>query len=206
LRTPEGLQAGVKLAMVGQHQGGNAMVALGVLHQLRRQGFALSDEAIREGLETGRIAGRLEELLPGLFVDGAHNVDGTQALADYLATRPRPNARVLLFGMGEGRDPQTILKPLIRHVDEVVLTRGAHPKARDPLSLARDLADLDVALSVGGPIERALPEVYGEADETFVAGSLFLVGAVRALVAAGALEGLEPGQGLRQDLREIQLD
>jgi dihydrofolate synthase/folylpolyglutamate synthase len=199
LATPDGMLKDVRLGMKGDHQSSNALVALGILHQLRRAGFAIPDEAIRAGLEKGVIAGRMETLAPGLLADGAHNIDGTTALAAFLQSRPRPPSRLLLFGMGYGRDPVAILKPLIPHFDEIVVTRCAHPKAWDPRELTAVLAEHVPVLSNGGDIEQALPEVYREAHETVVAGSLYLVGAARALVAEGALAGIEPGQGPAPD-------
>lgn len=193
--SPIGTVGPTRLGMEGLHQGANAMVAVGALHQLRAQGFVMPDEAILAGLQRARVPVRLETLAPGLVVDGAHNPDGTRALAAWLATRPRPATRILLFGMGEDRDPVQVVSPLLPHFDEVVTTRCSHPKARDPEELGQLLADLHPRVSIGGDIEEMLPEVYADADETVVAGSLFVAGAARSLVAEGALEGLQPGQG-----------
>ena len=78
----------------------------------------------------------------------------------------------------------------------VVTTRCAHPKAADPTELAIVLREqFDVDMAIGENIDDILAEVYVEADQTVVAGSLYLAGAVRSLVKSGALEGLEPGQG-----------
>jgi dihydrofolate synthase/folylpolyglutamate synthase len=194
VRTPSGVVGPMQLAMRGTHQGANASVAVGILHFLRAVGFVMDDEAIREGVATAVIAGRVEEVAPGLVVDGAHNIDGAEALARWLAERPRPELRILLFGIGAERDPMALLTPLLPHVDEVVLTRCAHPKARSPREIADALPEeLDVTLSDGGDIEECLAEVYAEADETLVAGSLYLVGAVRSLVAEGALTATDEG-------------
>lgn len=198
-KTPGGTLSDVKLGMEGPHQGANALVALGVLHQLRTRGFLIPDEALRKGLETGRLPGRMERLRPGLLVDGAHNLDGANALAAYLATQPRPKSRILLLGMGIERDPAQFVAPLLKHVDEIVTTRSSHYKARDPGPLAKALEGVDALISEGGAIEEMLPEVYAEADETLVAGSLYLVGAVRSLVADGAIDGIVPGQGPAAD-------
>jgi dihydrofolate synthase/folylpolyglutamate synthase len=202
LATPGGSLEGVTLGLRGAHQASNAMVALAVLHQLRNQGFLIPDEAIRAGFAAARVPGRLEQLLPGLVADGAHNPAGTKALADWLAQRPCAGARILLFGMGDGRDPVDLVRPLLPHVDEVVTTACAHPKAMDPMALATTLAGAfgdDAVISAGGTIEETLPEVYEEAHETVVCGSLFLAGAARSMVSDGALEGLEPGHGPRPD-------
>jgi dihydrofolate synthase/folylpolyglutamate synthase len=195
LRSPLGTLADVTLRMAGLHQGGNALVALGVLHQLRREGFVIDDAAIRRGLEGAFLAGRLHEVRPGLIVDGAHNEEGATALAAWLASRPRPKSRILLFGQGIERDPVKFTRPLLAHVDEIVTTSCSHPKARDPEAIAMLLESVTVPLSVGGPIEDALPEVYREAHETIVAGSLFVVGAALSIARSGALDGIEPGQG-----------
>jgi dihydrofolate synthase/folylpolyglutamate synthase len=193
LATPAGKIGPVRLGMVGAHQGANALVALGALHQLRAQGFLVPDPAIEEGLRTATVAVRLETLAPGLLVDGAHNVDGTKALAAYLEKQPRPKTRILVFGMGEDRVPRDVIAPLLPHFDEVVTTRCSHPKARDPDELAAAIEGLHPLIASGGPIEEVLPEVYAEADETVVAGSLFVAGAARSLVREGVLAGIAPG-------------
>ena len=189
--TPRGTVEPVALGMIGRHQGANAMVAVGVAHQLREQGFHVPDTAIRDGLASAAVPGRLEEIRPGLWLDGAHNPDGARALAQWLDGRSRVGHRILLFGMGEGRDPRAILEPLVPHFDEVVTTQGSHPRAVPPERLAVAIEGLHPNIAVGGAIEESLPEVYGDADETVVAGSLFIVGAVRALAGAGALDGEE---------------
>ena len=202
LVTPDGSVSGVRLSMPGDHQGANASVALGVIHQLRRQGFLVPDEAIVRGLERAFMPGRIEELKPGLVADGAHNTASVEVLARWLAQRPRPSSRILLWGMGTSRDPVACIA-LVPLVDEVVTTRCAHPKAWEPVDLAMQLQELDVTLSAGSDIEETLPEVFQEADETIVAGSLFLAGAVRSLVREGALNGLVPGQGPSEPLEEL---
>ena len=157
-------------------------MALGVLHQLRRLGVPIDDAAIRAGFGRPGLPGRLEEVVAGLVVDGAHNVAGAMALADWLADRPRPANRILLFGMGKDRDPVPVLTPLLPYVDEVVTTRCAHPKAADPMDLALVLREaVDAELSAGSDIEETLPEVYEEADEVIVTGSLFIAGAARSI-------------------------
>lgn len=189
--TPEGELSGVRLALEGLHQGANATVALGALHLLRGQGFPVDDDAVRRGFETVWLPGRLEQLRPGLWVDGAHNLPGMEAVARWLTKRARPEYRILLIGMGHGRDPETVVQPLLSLVDEVVTTHCAHPKARSSFELGTLLGNIKVPLFDGGPIEEALPDTYQGAYEVIVVGSLYLAGAVRDLVTAGALDDLD---------------
>ncbi len=202
LFTPAGSIGPVKLGLAGLHQGANAMVATAALQRMREQGFVIPDQAIATGLATAFVPVRLEALRPGLLVDGAHNEDGAKVLADFLAARERPESRVLLFGMGVDREPAPLVRLLAPHVDEIVTTRCSHPKAWDPVQLALAIQDLHPNVSVGSNIEETLPEVYAEAHETVVAGSLFVAGAARTLSREGALDGITPGQGLTEALDE----
>lgn len=203
LHTPLGTVGPVRLGLSGAHQGANAMVATAVAHRLIEQGFRIPEEAITRGLEGAFLPARLEVLREGLVIDGAHNPDGARVLAQWLQQRPRPGGRVLLLGMGHDRNPVPVVEPLVPHFDEIVTTRCAHPKAWDPTELALALSGLHPVIAVGGAVEETLPEVYAEADETVVAGSLFVAGAARSLARAGALEGIQPGQGLATDLEEL---
>lgn len=199
-RTPEGTVQKVTLRLKGHHQAENALVAIGVLHFLVRSGFAIQEEHIVDGLSRAFIPGRIEELRPGLVVDGAHNSASVQALVQWLKDTPRPSSRILLWGMGSGRDPVALLKPLVEHVDEIVTTRCAHPKAADPMDLAVVIREhFDVELAATESIDSALEEVYREADQTIVAGSLYLAGAARSLVRQGCIDGIEPGQGPEEE-------
>ena len=147
--------------------------------------MTVSDDAIRSGVSRATLAGRVERLAPNLVVDGAHNVASAEALARWLKGQPRPQTRILLFGMGVGRDPASVVEPLLPYVDEVVTTRCAHPKACEPMTLAVALSEsLDATISAGADIEETLPEVLEDADEVVATGSLFIAGAVRTLVAS----------------------
>ena len=187
LMTPEGGVSHVVLGMQGEHQASNALVAAGVLFRLSQLGFPIEEEALRIGLSTARLSGRIERVMPHLVIDGAHNEDSVKALEKWLVNQPKEGTRILLWGMGEGLDAARIIAPLLPHVDEVVTTRCAHPRAREPMELALSLQDLDCVLSAGAAIEETLPEVLAEADEVLVAGSLFVAGAARSLARSGAL-------------------
>jgi dihydrofolate synthase/folylpolyglutamate synthase len=191
LRTPIGGLSGVKLQLAGAHQGHNAMVALGVLHQLNALGFSVSDEAIFAGFENASLAGRCQRPHPRVLVDGAHNPHAARALAALLEASPRPKSRILLLGMGDDRDPVSFVEPLLPYIDEIVTTRCAHPKARDSRQLALALGKVDCLLADGGMIEKALPDVFADADEVLVSGSLYVVGAALSLIGDGVLSEVD---------------
>src|SRR5690606_10442877 len=95
---PNELLDSVQLAMPGEHQRANATVALAAIAELRRQGWCVSDDAMRDGLKQVRLPGRIEVLSgePTVVIDTAHNPASAEALAATLAEMPRRGRRTLI--------------------------------------------------------------------------------------------------------------
>lgn len=59
-----------------QYQADNAMLAVTAARL-----FGIPDEVIARGIQKTRWPGRMEQVMPGVFLDGAHNEDGIRAFA-----------------------------------------------------------------------------------------------------------------------------
>jgi dihydrofolate synthase/folylpolyglutamate synthase len=170
-------------ALDGAHQLDNAQVAVALAREA-----GLSDEAIVVGLRSVRWDGRLELLhTPSgqVLLDAAHNPDGAAALAAALRTRGRPKEEVaLVFGAMADKDYRSMLRVLSPSAAHRVYLapEGRRPVA--PALLAEALAGAE-ASHVQEALELARKAV-GPSGLVVVAGSIFLVGAVRA-----ALLGIE---------------
>lgn len=177
--------SGLKTALQGQHQVRNAGTALAALCALGEAWPALSvsESALRTGLECVRHRGRCEWLASDVLIDGAHNVEASQALADYLATLPREGPRTLLLGVCQDKDVRGVVAPLLSQIDRVCTTHCSHPRAMAAGEVAEALVDLSVPVLPAGSVEGALPLSRQFDGLLVVAGSLFLAGAVRDLMA-----------------------
>ncbi|HUX87132.1 MAG TPA: folylpolyglutamate synthase/dihydrofolate synthase family protein, partial [Chloroflexota bacterium] len=84
---PWGRYVDLRAALVGHHQVENAGTAIATCWVLDRDGMAIPEAAIRAGLQAVSWAGRFEVVrtVPLVVVDGAHNVDSTERLAETLA-------------------------------------------------------------------------------------------------------------------------
>jgi dihydrofolate synthase/folylpolyglutamate synthase len=182
-RSDRAEREGLKLGLLGDHQMVNAAVALRIVDLLPRD-LSISDDAVRVGLAEVRNRGRLEWLAPNLLVDGAHNPDGATVLANFLARMPKDRRRTLVLGSGSDKDIRSVGFALAPQVDRILTTCCDHPKARPPAEVARELEGLPVPVTPAGPIEDALPFARSSGDLVIVAGSLYLIGAVRDLVGA----------------------
>ena len=65
----------------------NAMLALTAIEEM---GVKVSMESLQNGMEKCRWEGRMEEILPNVFLDGAHNEDGIDA---FIATVKKDSCR-----------------------------------------------------------------------------------------------------------------
>lgn len=177
---------GLALGLHGEHQHHNAAVAVTCAQLLEGQGVAVGDEAIRTGLRRTRWPGRLEQVPghPPLLLDGAHNEDGVEALRAALDAPPYAGRPVhLVFGVVSDKRVEPMLRRLLPRCASAVLTRLPTPRSLDPdgyLGLARTLCpSVDVASSPEEGLERARLRA-GPDGWVLVAGSLYLVGAVKA--------------------------
>ncbi len=178
-------------ALVGRHQLANAALAVAISrHAAVALGRPVADDAVLQGLADVRWPGRLERIGDVLF-DCAHNVEGTQALVAALPESPR---RVLVTSIVRDKNAAGMLAVLAPHFDRVVVTRSPSERALDPAELARlvgptrgqgsaNAPDVECVASPGD----ALASARAYARETagglvVVAGSIFLVGALRAML------------------------
>jgi len=188
------LPSGVRLSLDGTHQRDNARVAVATFEAFSREiGHAPDPLAKRNGLEAARWPGRLQ-LIPGapsILLDGAHNVAGAEALAAHLALRGGPKP-VLLFAAMADKDLAGILGPLVPHVTSVVATQPGVARAADSRDVAATARALGLPAGAETEPARALEmarALAGPGGLVLVAGSLYLVGAVTAVLEGGAVPG-----------------
>jgi dihydrofolate synthase/folylpolyglutamate synthase len=186
-RTPNGLLRGLRVGLLGGHQAENLAVTLALLDALAgRWGVSVEEAHLRAGLAAARWPGRMELLegaalgLGRILLDGAHNPAGAAALAAALADLGlrRPT---IVFGAMRAKDVRGVLRALAPLEPRFVFTRVDDPGAADPAALADAWSGLGGGASLTAPDPRAALAV-ATGDPVVVAGSLYLVGAVRGMI------------------------
>ncbi len=176
----------VRPALEGRFQARNAGCALGALDAVVRQApdvaEKLTDEAVRRGIETAWLPGRLEVVSqdPVVYADGAHNPDAARQLAAFLRERAAGRTLVLVIGMMSSHQPEDVVGELGPLADCIVATEvtgelGTHPVdviARNAERVcSRVLREKDVREAVW--IARS---VAGREGLVCVTGSFYLLG------------------------------
>ena len=170
----------IRLPLLGEHQLENAAMAVAVLETL-----GLPPDAITTGLARVSWPGRLEVLArePWLIADGAHNADSAAKLVKALKRHFRFAQAILIFAASGDKDIRGMVKELAPFFDPVIITRSRHPRAADPLKLAREFENGHVQAQVTENVEQALAEAQalaGKEDLICVTGSLFVVAEARS--------------------------
>lgn len=178
-------------ALLGAHQRANAACADALVDALVARGALVAPAEVRAaGYAQVVHPGRLDEVVPGLLLDGAHNPHGAAALAAYVATRPeRP--KVLVVAVSADKDVDGILAPLVPRFDAVIATRYDQARALEPAALAARAraagALCETAPDLTDAVDRARAAV-GRGGLVVVAGSLFAIGEVRPRFAPMAID------------------
>ena len=182
MRVGEQSWAGLRLGLRGKYQGDNAACALAALTELRERGFGVSDTNIREGLKRAKWPGRLEwhRGHPSFLFDAAHNAAGCETLARYLDELEFPGRVVLLFGAMRDKDHRRMLAAFDERVDRRVYASSVVKRSERPDRFAK-IRKGAVGRSVRDAVTRA-QRAAGSDGLVVVAGSIFLVAEVRALV------------------------
>ena len=183
----------LKLALPGRHQLENAAVAVSILETWSAMVSRISTEAIVTGLTECEWPARLEWIrLPGgakVLIDAAHNPSGALALADYLrdaAVAPLP----IVFAVMADKDVDGMIAALAPVASMFVATTVPHKRAKPAAALAdviRRIAPAAIVEVEESP-EAAVARAVAGHERAVAAGSIFLIGPLRARLLASRTE------------------
>lgn len=174
----------------------NAAVAVRTCEVLKMTcGFGkFTVESIREGISKMHWSCRMEEVKPGVFIDGAHNEDGIEAFAKSLIQSPdfqkTENGRcVLIFSVVSDKQYDKMIEMLcgLPMITDFVITHIPGERGAD-LEELKDIFDqyADKAkqkIYTYEKIEDALAfglSVRGDTGKVYIVGSLYLAGIVES--------------------------
>lgn len=173
-----------RLMTCAVYQQENAALALCALDALADK-LPLHREAIESGMSRAKWEGRMEEILPDVFVDGAHNPDGISAFLETVQNDGCEGRRLLLFSVVQEKQYRDMIDFLINSklFDKIYLTEITNARGLSGQQLREAFRGVDVTvcqecLNAGEALELLLREKRPE-DRVYIAGSLYLVGEIK---------------------------
>jgi dihydrofolate synthase / folylpolyglutamate synthase len=184
-RGPGGDRYGLPVpALRGDHQFGNAAVALTALDLLRDR-LAVPTGAIRDGLVSVELAGRFQ-VLPGrptIVLDVAHNPQAARALSTSLGAMGFHRETYAVFGMYADKDIRAVVDAMKSRIDRWYVAGLPGARGAPALSIVEKLRSAGVpqdaihAFDAIAAAYRAACDAAGDTDRIVVFGSFLTVAA-----------------------------
>ena len=172
----------VAISLAGSYQIKNAALALEGVEALRKLGYALSDQQVREGLLHTAWRGRFTTLRrdPTVIIDGAHNPAAALELKESLERYFPGKTLYFVMGMFKDKDYAQVIDltaPLARQI--ITVETPGNPRAMPARELAEAVGKVNPSVewadSVAHGVEKALA-MAGKEDAVIVFGSLSFLG------------------------------
>ncbi|MDU3802361.1 folylpolyglutamate synthase/dihydrofolate synthase family protein [Paraclostridium bifermentans] len=178
----------LEIKLIGDHQIKNSIVALNVIEYLNDIKITnISEENIRKGLLETKWPGRIEKISenPMFIIDGAHNEEGAKSLANSIDKYFENKNKILVIGMLEDKDIESVLDLLIPKFNNVITTTPDNPRAIDANKLKEKIERYNIEVTCKPNIKEAVDyalEISNTDDVIISAGSLYMIGNVRTII------------------------
>lgn len=176
----------------------NAAIAVRALEVLKEKEelAGITKETIQRGIRNMRWAGRMEEVLPQVYIDGAHNEDGVEAFLESVRAgwqQEEGKQCFLIFSAVNDKKYDNMIEMLTKlsYVTDFCITRIPGQRGVNINELEKQFrTHTDRNIHVFEEIKDAFEFCMhrkGEKDVVYIVGSLYLAGLVEDLVK-GSLE------------------
>lgn len=149
----------IRILLLGKNQVKNAALVLEVVKALRKQGIAINDSSVRDGLMMTRWMGRMDIVSkdPLIIADGAHNEDAAKALEEsiqlYLLNRPL----TFVMGVFKDKDYRGILRHTAKYASRIILLTTKTERALSKEELSKVAGEYtDASIYEADSIQQAL--------------------------------------------------
>lgn len=198
-----GTYSSLTSSLKGAHQAQNMSLVLAALPLLREHGIQLTEKNVRAGLLQVIWPGRLEqvdvcrtqngaEVNINYLLDGGHNPAGIASLVNTLKEDYADRKILVVWGAMSDKDSGKTLPCLAPLVDKIFITKPESERSAEPNKIFRQLnQDVQTKCEMVSNVESALTKAEKVANDEMlivVAGSLYLVGAVRFLLLGSLVE------------------
>ena len=162
-------------SLIGEHQIENSLI---VIETVKNCGIDIADEIVQKALCETYFPARLEVISqkPLIVLDGAHNPDGAEALAEFLK---QYNGKVsAIIGMMKDKDVDTVLKTALPYIYKAVAVSVKNmPRSITATELCDKISKY-TSCKVAENYDKALDLLKNE-EAIFVFGSLYLASQIR---------------------------
>lgn len=177
----------ITVSGIAMYQVENVSMALMAAEELLKKEEMPDKEALQSVLESTVWQGRMEEALPDVFLDGAHNENGICAFLDSIKQLGQ-SPKSLLFTMVSDKDYKHIIQRIVDSglFEKIVITQLDNSRALNVQEIMHQFIECGrKEIVVIDNVEHAFKKLLDEkksTEQVFVAGSLYLVGRIKEII------------------------
>lgn len=172
-----------RIPFIAEYQVENAMLAItavSLLKDIRRD-----SDAVKNGLSGVRWQGRMEQVMPGVYFDGAHNGPGIDCFVKTVSDFECSGRKLILFSAVKEKDYDYMANEICNYIkpDKVYITSIDGTRSVSADTLAAKFFDTDIYISddIETVYKTAIKEKETD-DVLFCVGSLYLIGELKKLL------------------------
>lgn len=176
----------LQIPYIAEYQMMNASLAYFTMKKLQHI-HGICDEKLKEGIKNVTWPGRMETILPGVIVDGAHNADGVAQFVKTVHQFRQNNRVVLLFSAVSDKEYDKMIQIICEDIKpHAIVTTQITGERQVTAEVLADLfkkngaSDVFVEAKVGKALKKALE--LQEDGMVFCVGSLYLIGEIKGLM------------------------
>ncbi len=173
----------LKIKKTSLYQVENACLAAAAYAIL--MGKHAEETAVRRGLLDFYWEGRMDEVMPGIYVDGAHNEEAICSYVETLKLLHSEYKKVLVFAVVKDKDYKAMIRCLMNNIsfDKIIVTNAPSDRKAsldDIASLFSEMTEqvVEKVENIPDAMDRAM-DFKTKDRNIYCVGSLYLVGGVR---------------------------
>ncbi len=172
------------LRLPGNQQLHNVAVVLTTVEQLRTRGWNIPESAVEYGLANVSWPARFEFLTknPYLIVDGSHNPQCVQALADNLGEYFPGRKFTFVTGVLADKDYKTMMSMVMPYAKKFLCVTPENPRALQAKDLAAYLTEQGACAESFDSYAEALTAAQIGKEDIVACGSLYMTGILRDMI------------------------
>ena len=174
----------LQIPYIAEYQMMNASLAYFTMKTLQAI-HGICDEKLKEGIRKVNWPGRMETILPGVIVDGAHNADGVAQFVKTVHQFRQNNRVVLLFSAVSDKEYEKMIQLICEDIKpHAVVTTQITGERQVTAEVLADIFENHGADQVFAEpmVDEALKKVLELQQDgmVFCVGSLYLIGEIKA--------------------------
>ncbi|MDD3192611.1 MAG: bifunctional folylpolyglutamate synthase/dihydrofolate synthase [Oscillospiraceae bacterium] len=173
------------LPLAGRHQIYNFLTAFSAIEIVKSQGFAISDKNITNGIAKVAFPARMERISvePLVVLDGAHNLQGCEALAKAMALTHKK--KIVIMGMLRDKDWTHASAMIAKGASAFFAVTPDNPRALPAEELAQQITNVAGKAMAFSSVKKAVAAAKRLLDRDtalFCCGSLYLASQIRPIL------------------------